>query len=163
VSARNKSSAGLLPFRRRGDALQVFIAHMGGPFWARKDDGAWSIVKGEYDDQVEDPFAAACREFTEETASAPPQGPTIDLGEIRQSSGKRVRAWAIEGDIDPATVRSNTFTIEWPRGSGRQQEFPEIDRADWFDVPTAREKLVKGQRALLDVLEERLGEGSPSE
>jgi predicted NUDIX family NTP pyrophosphohydrolase len=157
VSARKTSSAGLLLFRRRGDALEVFIAHMGGPFWARKDDAAWSIVKGEYDEATEDPLAAARREFAEETGSAAPEGPTIDLGEIRQSSGKRVRAWAIESDFDPATVRSNTFTIEWPRGSGRQQEFPEIDRADWFGLPTAREKLVKGQRGLLDVLEERLG------
>jgi predicted NUDIX family NTP pyrophosphohydrolase len=157
VSAVTRSSAGLLPFRRRGDELEVFIAHMGGPFWARKDAGAWSIVKGEYDAEVDDPYVAACREFTEETGSVPPQGPTVDLGEIRQSSGKRVRAWALETDIDPATVRSNTFTIEWPRGSGRQQEFPEIDRAEWFDVPTARAKLVKGQRAFLDVLQERVG------
>jgi predicted NUDIX family NTP pyrophosphohydrolase len=154
VSARNRSSAGLLPFRRRGDELQVLIAHMGGPFWAKRDEGAWSIVKGEYDEAEEDPFAAASREFTEETGSAPPQGTAIDLGEIRQSSGKRVRAWAIESDFDPATFRSNTFTIEWPRGSGRQQEFPEIDRAEWFDLATAREKLVKGQRAFLDVLEQ---------
>jgi predicted NUDIX family NTP pyrophosphohydrolase len=155
--ATHRSSAGLLLFRRRGDELEVFIAHMGGPFWARKDEGAWSIVKGEYDAATEDAFAAACREFTEETGSAPPEGPTLDLGEIRQSSGKRVRAWAVESDFDAATVRSNTVSIEWPRGSGRQQEFPEIDRAEWFDVKTAREKLVKGQRALLDVLEERLG------
>jgi predicted NUDIX family NTP pyrophosphohydrolase len=155
--ATKSRSAGLLLFRHRSGELEVFIAHMGGPFWARKDEGAWSIVKGEYHDD-EDPFEAARREFTEETGSAPPDGPTLDLGEIRQSSGKRVRAWAIDSDFDPPTVMSNTFMIEWPPGSGRQQEFPEIDRAEWIDVQTARQKLVKGQRGLLDVLEERLGE-----
>src|SRR5947199_8219192 len=124
-------SAGLLLYRLNEGRLEVFIAHMGGPFWARKDERAWSIVKGEYEED-EDPFAAACREFEEETGSAPPSGPTLELGEVRQSSRKRIVAWAIESDFDPASVRSNTFTLEWPKGSGQQQEFPEIDCAAWF-------------------------------
>ena len=154
-SPASKTSAGLLPYRVRDGRLEVFIAHMGGPFWARKDDGAWSLVKGEYDAD-EDPFAAACREFREETGNAPPQGPALALGEHRQASGKRVTAWALEGDIDPASVHSNTFTLEWPRGSGLEQEFPEIDRAAWFDAATARRKLVKGQVAFVDALERAL-------
>lgn len=149
-----KTSAGLLLFRLRDGHLQVFIAHMGGPFWARKDDGAWSIVKGEYDEN-EDAFAAACREFQEETGSEPPSGRTLDLGEVK-SSGKRITIWAIESDFDPALVRSNTFTIEWPRGSGEQREFAEIDRAAWFDTATARQKLVKGQLPFIERLEREL-------
>ena len=148
-------SAGLLLYRLRDGRLEVFIAHMGGPFWARKDEGAWSIVKGEYEEN-EDPLAAARREFLEETGSDPPRGRTLELGEIRQSSGKRVVAWAIEGDFDPARVHSNTFTLEWPRGSGRLREFPEIDRAEWFDTGTARRKLVKGQVPLIEVLERQV-------
>jgi predicted NUDIX family NTP pyrophosphohydrolase len=148
----SRRSAGLLLYRLRDGRLEVFIAHMGGPFWARKDVGGWSIVKGEYEEH-EDPFAAACREFAEETGSEPPRGRTLDLGEIRQPSGKRIVAWAIESDFDAASVRSNTFTLEWPPRSGRQREFPEIDRADWFDTATARQKLVKGQRPFIDALE----------
>jgi predicted NUDIX family NTP pyrophosphohydrolase len=152
-----KRSAGLLLYRTREGRLDVLIAHMGGPFWAKKDDGAWSIIKGEYDER-EDAYAAARREFEEETGSSPPHGEPLELGEVRQRSGKRVRAWAIEGDFDPSLLRSNTFAIEWPRGSGEQREFPEIDRAEWFDAATARRKLVGGQVALLEALERRLRE-----
>ena len=151
-------SAGLLLYRLRGGRLEVFIAHMGGPFWERKDERAWSIIKGEYE-EGEDPFDAARREFEEETGSAPPSGPTIELGEIRQSSRKRIVVWAMESDFDASSVRSNTFTLEWPKGSGEQREFPEIDRAEWFDTDTARRKLVKGQVPLIEALErEVLGE-----
>jgi predicted NUDIX family NTP pyrophosphohydrolase len=151
-------SAGLLLYRLRDGRLEVLIAHMGGPFWERKDERAWSIIKGEYE-EGEDPFDAACREFQEETGSAPPSGPTLELGEIRQSSRKRIVVWAIESDFDASNVRSNTFTLEWPKGSGEQREFPEIDRAEWFDTGTARQKLVKGQAPLIEALErEVLGE-----
>ena len=128
---------------------------MGGPFWASRDAGAWSIIKGEYDEH-EDPYAAARREFEEETGSPPPQGAPLELGEVRQGSGKRVMAWAIEGDFDPSQLRSNTFALEWPRGSGERREFPEIDRAEWVDPAVARHRLVKGQLPLLDALERRL-------
>jgi predicted NUDIX family NTP pyrophosphohydrolase len=148
-------SAGLLLYRVRDGAPEVLLGHMGGPFWARKDERAWSIPKGEYGDD-EDPLAAARREFVEETGSPPPDGEAVPLGEVRQSGGKRVVAWALEGDLDPATVRSNTFVMEWPPRSGRQQEFPEIDRAAWFDLDAARRKVVKGQVALLDALEQLL-------
>lgn len=147
-----KRSAGILLYRLRDGRLEVFIAHMGGPFWARKDEGAWSVIKGEYE-QGEDPFDAARREFQEETGSPAPSGRVVDLGEVQQRSGKRVVAWAIEGEFDPASVRSNTFTVEWPRGSGELREFPEIDRAAWFDTTTARGKLVKGQVPFIDALE----------
>jgi predicted NUDIX family NTP pyrophosphohydrolase len=151
-------SAGLLLYRRRKGRIEVLLGHMGGPFWARKDERAWSIPKGEHPD-AEDALAAARREFAEETGTRPPDGPTLDLGEVRQSGGKRVTAWAVEGDLDPATVKSNTFQLEWPPRSGRRQEFPEIDRAGWFDLDTARRKIVKGQVALVDRLEERLSGG----
>jgi predicted NUDIX family NTP pyrophosphohydrolase len=134
---------------------EVFIGHMGGPFWAKKDEAAWSVFKGEYPDH-EDPFDAARREFQEETGSPPPAGPALPLGEVRQSSGKRVIAWAVEGDFDPANVKSNTFTVEWPPRSGRQAEFPEVDRADWFGLDVAREKLVPAQAELLDRLLQRV-------
>jgi predicted NUDIX family NTP pyrophosphohydrolase len=145
-----------LLYRTRDGRLDVLIAHMGGPFWENKDEGAWSIVKGEHDER-EDAYAAARREFEEETGSSPPDGEPLELGEVRQQSGKRVTAWALEGDFDPSQVRSNTFTIEWPRGSGEQREFPEIDRVEWFDAAVARRVLVKGQVALLEALERRLG------
>ena len=148
-------SAGLLLYRVRHGEPEVLLGHMGGPFWARKDERAWSIPKGEYGDD-EDALAAARREFAEETGSAPPEGEAVALGEVRQSGGKRVVAWALEGDLDPATVRSNTFVMEWPPRSGRQQEFPEIDRAEWFGLGTARSKVVKGQVPLLDALEQKL-------
>jgi predicted NUDIX family NTP pyrophosphohydrolase len=154
----SKRSAGLLLYRVRDEGLEVFLAHMGGPFWARKDEGAWTIVKGEYE-EPEDPFAAARREFLEETGTHPPAGRTLDLGEVRQSSGKRVVAWAIEGDLDPASVRSNTFTVEWPPRSGLMREFPEIDRAEWFDTATARRKLIKAQVPFIDALERQVLDG----
>jgi predicted NUDIX family NTP pyrophosphohydrolase len=154
-----KLSAGLLLFDHDpGGGVRVMLAHMGGPFWAKKDAGAWSIPKGEYDDG-EDPLAAARREFAEELGFAPPSGELIDLGEIRQRGGKRVRAWAVRAYVDVSDITSNTFELEWPRGSGRIQRFPEIDRAGWFDLATARGKLVQGQVALLDVLADRLGVG----
>ena len=149
-------SAGLLLYRRGGGGTEVLIGHMGGPFWARKDERAWSVFKGEFNDG-EDPFAAARREFQEETGRPPPEGPVIDLGEVRQSSGKRVVAWAIEGDFDPSGLRSNTFTLEWPPRSGRMQAFPEVDRAEWFDLETARAKLVKAQAGFIDRLEQAIG------
>jgi len=148
-------SAGLLLYRVRDGEPEVLLGHMGGPFWARKDERAWSIPKGEYGDD-EDALAAARREFAEETGSAPPEGEAVALGEVRQSGGKRVVAWALAGDLDPATVRSNTFVMEWPPRSGRQQEFPEIDRAEWFGLGSARSKVVKGQVPLLDALEQKL-------
>jgi predicted NUDIX family NTP pyrophosphohydrolase len=132
------------------------LAHMGGPFWAKKDAGAWSIPKGECDDG-EDPLQAARREFAEELGCSPPDGEMIDLGEITQRGGKRVRAWAVRGYIDVSDITSNTFELQWPPRSGRMQSFPEIDRAGWFDLETARGKLVQGQVALLDVLADRLG------
>jgi len=151
-----KRSAGLLPYRFRDGRLEVFIAHMGGPFWAATDDRGWSIVKGEYE-EPEDPLDAARREFKEETGNDPPEGTMLELGEIRQRSGKRVTAWAVAGDIDPATVSSNTFTLEWPPRSGRQQEFPEIDRAAWFDLDAAKTKLREEQVPLIERLELLVG------
>jgi predicted NUDIX family NTP pyrophosphohydrolase len=150
------TSAGLVVFREREGALQVLLAHMGGPYWARKDAGAWSIPKGELDDG-EDPLAGARREYGEELGHAAPDGQAIDLGEIRQRGGKRVVAFAVEGDFDPAQLRPGTFALEWPPRSGRQQEFPEVDRVAWFDLATARDKLVQGQVALLDRLAETIG------
>lgn len=154
----SKTSAGLLLYRLRAGQLEVLIAHMGGPFWATRDEGAWSIVKGEYD-EGEDAYAAARREFAEETGAPAPQGEALELGEVRQRGGKRIVAWAIESDFDAAQIRSNTFALEWPRGSGCQQEFPEIDRVQWVDCTTARRKLVKGQHELVETLERRVGEG----
>jgi predicted NUDIX family NTP pyrophosphohydrolase len=148
-------SAGLLLYRLRDGRPEVLIAHMGGPFWAKKDERAWSIPKGEYDDS-EEPLAAARREFEEELGSPPPDGEALALGEVRQSTGKLVVAWAVEGDFDASEVHSNTFDLEWPPRSGRTQQFPEIDRAEWVDLPTARRKLVEGQVALIDELERSL-------
>lgn len=155
-----KLSAGLLLFRETDHTLQVLIGHPGGPFWARKDEGAWSIPKGEYVDG-EDPWAAAQREFTEEIGKPPPAGPRIDLPPLRQPGGKVVTAFAVRGDLDLDGAVSNTFTLEWPRGSGTFREFPEIDRVGWFDLAQARVKLLKGQRPLLDQLQEALGRGVP--
>ncbi|OBI84648.1 NUDIX domain-containing protein [Mycobacterium sp. E740] len=146
-----KLSAGLLLYRGTGDAVEVLIAHPGGPFWARKDDGAWSIPKGEYT-EGEDPWAVACREFEEELGKPPPAGPRSDFPPLRQPSGKVITAFAVRGDLDLAGTFSNTFTLEWPKGSGKLREFPEIDRAAWFSVAEARSKLLKGQRPLLDRL-----------
>ena len=149
-------SAGLLLYRRRGGRLEVLLAHMGGPLWRSRDARAWSLPKGEYETGA-DPLAAARREFAEELGTAPPQGPAIDIGEVRQSGGKVVRAWALEGDLDASAIRSNSFELEWPRGSGRVRAYPEVDRAAWFDLQTAREKLVRAQVEFLDRLRERLG------
>jgi predicted NUDIX family NTP pyrophosphohydrolase len=122
--------------------VEVLLAHPGGPFWAHRDAGSWSIPKGEYGDH-EQPLAAARREFQEELGKPAPAGEPIDLGEVTQASGKRVRAWAIAGDLDPSLIESFTFELEWPPRSGQIREFPEIDRAEWFDLPTARVKLVE--------------------
>ena len=146
-----RRSAGILLYRVAGGEPEVLLVHPGGPFWARKDAGAWSIPKGEYDDG-EDPRACALREFEEETGTALPPGELIELGEVKQKGGKVVTAWAAEGDLDPEAVRSNTFTMEWPPRSGRTAEFPEIDRAGWFGIDTAREKLVAAQTEFLDRL-----------
>jgi predicted NUDIX family NTP pyrophosphohydrolase len=146
-------SAGIVLHRRREGALQVLLVHPGGPFWARRDAGAWSIPKGEYE-SGEDPLAAARREFAEELGVPAPDGDVDELGEIRQKSGKLVRAWALEGDIDASVVHSNTLEIEWPPRSGKQIEIPEVDRAEWFGLDAAREKINPGQAELLD----RLGE-----
>jgi predicted NUDIX family NTP pyrophosphohydrolase len=141
-------------YRFRGDVLEVLLVHPGGPYWAKKDDGAWSVPKGEFSDD-EEPLGAARREFAEETGS-PVDGTFIPLGTVKQPGGKTVHAWAIEGDFDPAAVRSNTFTLEWPPKSGRRQEFPEVDRAAWFSIPDARKKILSGQADLLERLVERL-------
>jgi predicted NUDIX family NTP pyrophosphohydrolase len=146
-----KLSAGVLLYRARDGVVEVLLAHPGGPFWARKDDGAWSIPKGEYADG-EDPWAAAQREFLEELALPVPAGPRIDFGSLKQPSGKVVTAFAVEGDLDAADARSNTFEMEWPRGSGKMREFPEVDRVGWFAVAQARTKLLKGQVPFLDRL-----------
>jgi predicted NUDIX family NTP pyrophosphohydrolase len=147
-------SAGLLPYRWQDGELEVFLVHPGGPFWARKDDGAWSIPKGEIGPD-EAPIAAARREFGEETGLAV-DGEVIALTPIRQAGGKLVHAFAIAADLDPAAIRSNRFTMEWPPRSGEQREFPEIDRAGWFGLEAAREKLLASQVRLLDELRERL-------
>lgn len=148
-----KKSAGLLLFRRSGDrsGLQLLLVHPGGPFWRKKDEGAWTIPKGEFNDS-EDPLAAALREFGEETGAQPPRGEFLKLRPVRQAGGKTVHAWAIEFDFDPQTLHSNTFQQEWPPKSGRVQEFPEVDRAAWFDPPTARRKILNGQIPLIDEL-----------
>lgn len=147
-----RRSAGLVLFRTAGTELEVLLVHPGGPAWARRDLGAWSIPKGEYEDG-EDPLAAARREFEEELGSPPPDGPTFDLGEIRQKSGKRVQAWALAGDLDVDAVNSNTFAMQWPPKSGQMREFPEVDRAQWFGLSEAREKVNPAQVQLLDRLE----------
>jgi predicted NUDIX family NTP pyrophosphohydrolase len=146
-----RRSAGILLYRLTGDAPEVLLVHPGGPFWARKDLGVWSIPKGEYE-EGEDPLACALREFEEETGTALPTSRLVDLGDVRQKSGKLVTAWAAEGDLDAETVSSNTFTMEWPPRSGRTAEFPEIDRARWFGVDAAREKLNPAQAEFLDRL-----------
>lgn len=145
-----KTSAGILLYRNRPGGIQVFLAHPGGPFWARKDDGAWSIPKGEYDPS-EDPLAAARREFTEEIGLAL-QGPFEALGQLTQPGGKVITAYAVEGDVDAASIASNTFELEWPPQSGKMCRFPEVDRAAWFELETACRKLLPGQRAFLDRL-----------
>jgi predicted NUDIX family NTP pyrophosphohydrolase len=154
-----RRSAGILLYRRRDDGgVEVLLVHPGGPLWARRDTGAWSIPKGEYG-EGEDPVAVALREFEEETGQRLPQGDLVALGEVRQRGGKVVTAWAAPGDLDPAAVTSNTFTMEWPPRSGTRREFPEVDRAGWFDPATARDKLLAAQAELVDRLLAALGGG----
>jgi len=143
-------SAGILPYRVGADGCEVFLVHPGGPFWAKKDEGAWSLAKGRVEPD-EDLFAAAQREFREETGLDPTE-PFRELGEVTQGSGKRVFAWASEMEINPASVRGNTFPLEWPPRSGHRQEFPEVDRGEWFGIEQAREKILPAQRPFLDRL-----------
>lgn len=149
-----KLSAGILLYRKRDGEIEVFLVHPGGPFWAKKDDGAWSIPKGEYA-EGEDPLAVARREFHEETG-AEVSGNCSALTPLKQPSGKVIAAWAAEGEVDPASLRSNTFSMEWPPKSGKLQEFPEVDRALWCDLATARKKLLPGQRSFLGQLQQLL-------
>ncbi len=142
-------------YRSREGSLEVLLVHPGGPFWAKKDEGAWSIPKGEFIIDTEDPLGAARREFVEETGFTP-EGDFISLGTLAQSSMKIVQAWAVEGDCDAAHIKSNTFSMEWPPRSGKQQEFPEVDRAGWFDIETAKTKILKGQTTFIDRLLEQL-------
>jgi predicted NUDIX family NTP pyrophosphohydrolase len=146
----DRRSAGLLMYRVRGTEVEVLLVHPGGPFWARKDEGAWSIPKGEFTE--EDPRDAAQREFQEETGFSP-AGDFKPLAPIRQTGGKMVYAWAVEGDCDAEAIVSNTFTMEWPPHSGRQGTFPEVDRAAWFPLPQAKDKILKSQQPLLDQVE----------
>ncbi|MFI1561536.1 NUDIX domain-containing protein [Streptomyces sp. NPDC020490] len=149
-----RHSAGLLLYRRTGEGLEVLLGHMGGPFFARRDAGAWTVPKGEYEPGEESAREAARREFQEELGLPPPDGEAVPLGEVRQSGGKVVTAWAVEADLDPATVVPGTFRMEWPPGSGRPAEFPELDRVAWFALERAREVIVKAQTAFLDRLAE---------
>jgi predicted NUDIX family NTP pyrophosphohydrolase len=146
----SRRSAGLVLFRPRPDGVEVLLVHPGGPYWAKKDDGAWSIPKGEFADD-EEPLAAAQREFEEEMGSRA-SGDFLELEPVRQPGGKLVFAWAVGCDFDPDAVKSNTFSIEWPPKSGRQQQFPEVDRAAWFKIDVAKKKILKGQAAFLDQL-----------
>jgi predicted NUDIX family NTP pyrophosphohydrolase len=155
--AASKQSAGILLFRRSASGLEVFLVHPGGPFFRNKDDGAWSIPKGEYGDE-EDPLTAARREFKEETG-VEPSGEFIPLSSVRQAGGKNVFAWGVEGDLDPAQLRSNTFEMELPKGSGRMHTFPEVDRGEWFAIATARRKINGAQKAFLDRLADALRTG----
>jgi predicted NUDIX family NTP pyrophosphohydrolase len=148
-------SAGILMYRRKRGAVEVLLVHPGGPFWKKKDEGAWSIPKGLYEES-EDALAAARREFEEETGAAP-AGEFIPLGEFRQSSAKIVSVWAVEGEFDVTKLTSNTFALEWPPKSGKINDFPEIDRAAWFSPNEARRKILKGQRSVLDALIAKLG------
>jgi predicted NUDIX family NTP pyrophosphohydrolase len=149
-----KQSAGILLYRNTGGRVEVFLVHPGGPFWAKKDDGAWSIPKGEFADG-EEALEAAKREFQEETSFSI-EGTFIPLNPVKQPGGKTVYAWAVEGDIDAGAIRSNTFSIEWPKGSGKSKSYPEVDRADWFDLTTAKIKILKGQVGLLEQLSRKL-------
>jgi predicted NUDIX family NTP pyrophosphohydrolase len=149
-----KLSAGLLLFRRRKGTLEVFLVHPGGPFWTKKDLGAWSIPKGEYA-EGELPLEAAKREFREETGF-PVDGDPVELGTVKQAGGKLVSVWAVEGDCDPAKLVSNTCLIDWPPRSGRKMEIPEVDRGDWFGIEAAQERILKGQLPALDLLIQRV-------
>jgi len=149
-------SSGLLLFRRREARLEVLLVHLGGPFWRLRDAGGWSLPKGEHEPD-EDSLGAARREFAEELGLDPPAGEAIELGSVKQPSGKLIHAWALEADVDVSEIHSNSFQLEWPRGSGEVRQFPEVDRAGWFDLATAREKLIAGQHPLLDLLLTRIG------
>ncbi|MDO0928835.1 NUDIX domain-containing protein [Streptomyces sp. TG1A-8] len=151
-----RRSAGLLLFRRGGDGLEVLLGHMGGPFFAKKDAGAWTVPKGEYTPQ-EPAWEAARREFREELGLAPPDGEAVALGEVVQANGKVVTVWAVEADLDPGSISPGTFTMQWPPGSGRVQEFPELDRVAWFGLDRAREVIITAQAAFLDRLAEHSG------
>lgn len=146
-----KRSAGLLLYRRITPVTEVLLVHPGGPLWAKKDLGVWSVPKGEYD-AGEDPWATALREFEEEIGQTPPEGEPLDLGECTQKSGKVVRAFAVEADVDVSSINSNTFTMEWPPKSGTMQAFPEVDRAEWMTIDEARTKVNPAQCVLLDAL-----------
>lgn len=150
-----KQSAGILLYKKSKTGASVLLVHPGGPFWAKKDSGAWSIPKGEFTED-ENPFTAAKREFTEELGMPPPEGEFIELGSAKQSSGKIVHAWALQSDLDIKTIVSNTFSMEWPPKSGQHQEFPEVDKARWFSLAEAKDKLVKGQVPLLETLADYL-------
>jgi len=149
-----RRSAGLLMFRRTNNSVEVFLVHPGGPFWQKKDLGTWSLPKGEYQNG-EGPLVAAKREFVEETGINP-VGDFISLDALKQPSGKVITAWAFEGNCDPAVIRSNTFTLEWPPKSGKMEQFPEVDRAGWFSIEDARARLIKGQLGFLEALLKRL-------
>lgn len=155
-----KRSAGVLLFRRNGGTTEVLLAHPGGPFWTKKDVGAWTIPKGQIE-EAEEPRACAIRELEEELGPVPELDPEemIELGSIRQRAGKVVEAWAAEAEFDPASLDSTTFTMEWPPRSGKQAEFPEVDRAEWLGLEAAREKILPAQAELLDRLREKLENG----
>ncbi|HET7061316.1 MAG TPA: NUDIX domain-containing protein [Nitrosospira sp.] len=153
------TSAGILPYRIRAGHLEVLLVHPGGPFWARKDLGSWSIAKGEYEDG-EDPLQAAQREFFEETGNSP-LGPFLPLAQRKQPSGKLIDIWAVESDWNATDLVSNTFSMEWPRGSGKICKFPEVDRAEWFDVAEAARRILPGQRGFLDELAQKLARSLP--
>ena len=150
-----RRSAGILLHRPGMDGPEVLLVHPGGPYWARRDEGGWSIPKGEHEED-EDARSCALREFAEELGTPPPDAPLTDLGEVRQRAGKRVTAWALAGDLDASAVRSNTFMLEWPPRSGQLREFPEVDRAGWFSIAEARRKLLPAQTPFLDRLLEHL-------
>lgn len=156
----SRRSAGILLHRTREDQLQVLLVHPGGPLWSRKDDGAWSVPKGEHA-ETEQPQVAALRELHEETGLDLPDAALLDLGEIKQKSGKRVRAWAAEADFDVEHLTSNTFEMQWPPRSGKTQQFPEVDRAQWCDLETARTKMIPAQTGFLDRLIQALHSHTP--
>jgi predicted NUDIX family NTP pyrophosphohydrolase len=150
-----KFSAGILVYRNTSVRVEVLLAHPGGPFWDKKDSGVWSIIKGEYG-QDEKAFDAAKREFKEETSHDAPEGEYLEIGEVKRKDGKSIRAWAVEADFDIKTIKSNTFEIEWPPRSGRMQEFPENDRAEWFKIDDAIKKINKDQIVFIERLAELL-------
>jgi predicted NUDIX family NTP pyrophosphohydrolase len=156
----HKKTAGLLLYRIRDAAVEVFLVHPGGPFWAKKDEGAWSIPKGEFADD-EQPLSAAKREFQEETGFSM-EGNFMALAPLKQRSGKLVYAWALEGDCDAGAIKSNLFSMEWPPRSGKRQEYPEVDRASWFTMESAKRKIVPGQIAFLEELQQMLDRDAPT-